>query len=309
MGIARLLGRVCPPIVLLQPAMLLTAALPAPFTAAAPAPARVDCKSVTPAVAARSAIAPTGASTASTTVRGHLNAQGELVGRSLTAQSASNTPLSVALPVESFVGRPSGDLVVYTRYAPASGSEVRAVNPVTRCDVRLAAPTEIVRSAVLDKTATALFVHSVTRAMRADAGVMRYDLQSGSAAQVVAALQPSEDFGPIFGTDLRWSVDGRALAVQSCGLSACLTRVLDLWTGSTSEYAAPGQGGFVALSGEHLVTYAACGGLPCDVLSTDLETGTVVVLATNASDVQSAANGSAATLTITTPAGQIEVVQ
>jgi hypothetical protein len=269
----------------------------------------VDCKSVTPATAARSAVYPSGVSTASASVRGQLNTQGELVGRSLTAQSGTNAPLSVALPVESFVGRPSGDLVVYTRHAPTTGSEVRALNPLTRCDVRLATPAEIVRSAVLDKTATALFVHSVTRAARADAGVIRYELQSGSSAQVISPVQPSAEVGQIFGTDLRWSVDGKSLAVQSCGFSACLTRVLDLWTGSIAEYAAAGQGGFVALSAEHLVTYAACGGLPCDVLSTDLDTGAVVVLATNAIDVSTAASGSTAMLTIQTTAGEIEVVQ
>ena len=122
-------------------------------------------------------------------------------------------------------------------------------------------------------------------------------------------MQPSEEFGPIFGTDLRWSVDGNALAVQSCGFEACLTRVLDLWTASATEYAAPDQGAFIALSDEHLITYAACGGLPCDVLSTDVETGAITVIAEDAIDVQSTAVGSAVSLTIQTAAGQIEVVQ
>jgi len=162
---------------------------------------------------------------------------------------------------------------------------------------------------VLDTTATAAFVHSVSRASRADAGVVRYELQSGNAAQVLPPLSPPDDFGPIFGTDLRWSVDGIALAVQSCGLAACLTRIFNLWTGSITQFAAPGQGAFVALSSEHLVTYAACGGLPCDILSTDLDTGEVTVLASNAVDVQATASGSAAKLTIQTPLAQIEVVQ
>lgn len=309
MGLARLSGRVGPPIFLLLPAMLLTAALPTAFSAAARAPDRVDCQSVTPAVAARSALTSSTGVQASSSIRGQLNAEGELIGRSLTAQSGAGQPLVVMLPTESFVGRPSGDLVVYTRYTSTAGSEVRALNPVTQCDTRLATPSEIVRSAVLDKTASALFVHSVTRANRADAGIVRYVLQSGSAARVVAPLQSSEVFGPIFGTDLRWSVDGDALAVQSCGFHACLTRVLDLWTGSVSEYATPGQGAFIALTQDHLVTFAACGGLPCDVLSTDLASGVVAVLASDASDVQSRQVGSSASLTIQTSAGQVEVIQ
>jgi hypothetical protein len=309
MGLARFIGRVGPPVVLLLPAMMLTAALPAPFVAAPLAPARVDCKSVTPSAAARSALTASGGTPASASVRGQLNTLGELVGRNLTAQSGSSAPLSVTLPTESFVGRPSGDVVVYTRYAPTTGSEVRALNPQTRCDVRLAAPAEIVRSAVLDKTATAVFVHGVTRSTRSDAGVMRFELQSGASSQVVAPLQLSDELGPIFGTDLRWSVDGNALAVQSCGFSSCLTRVLHLWTGAVSEYAAPDQGGFIGLSEDHLVTYAACGGRPCDVLSTDLHTGEVLLLAHDAIDVQSTSAGSAVSLTIQTAAGQIEVVQ
>jgi hypothetical protein len=283
--------------------------LPVPFTVAAPAPARVDCKTVTPVAAARSAIAPSGVSPAFATVRAQLNTQGELVSRSLTAQSGSNPPISVTLPTESFVGRPAGDVVIYTRHGTGTGSEVRALNPQTRCDIRLASPTEIVRSAVLDKTASALFVHSVTRATRADAGLVRYDLQSGAAAQVVAPLQPSEEFGPVFGTDLRWSVDGGALAIQSCGMSACLTRVLNLWTGSLRAYAAPGQGAFVALTTDHLVTYAACGGLPCDVLSADLVTGDVNVLASGAIDVLITPVDSSASLKIQTSTGEMEVMQ
>ena len=308
MGLTRFVGRVGPPVGLLLPAMLMTATLPAPFAAAAPAPVRVDCRSVTPSGAARSALSSSTGATATASVRGQLNTQGELVSRTLTAQSGSNSPVLLSLPTESFVGRPAGDLVIYTRYSPTTGSEVRALNPVTRCDTRLATPTEIVRSAVLDKTATAAFVHSVTRSTRADAGVLRYELQSGGAAQVLSPLPPSDDFGPIFGTDLRWSVDGNALAVQSCGMSTCLTRILNLWSGSVTQFAAD-QGAFVALSSEHLVTYAACGGLPCDVLSTDLDTGEVTVLVSNATDVQAAPSGSAARLTIQTPVMQIEVVQ
>lgn len=309
MGLARFSGRVGPPIALVLPAMLLTASLPAPFATAAPAASRVDCNAVTPMAAARAAIAPSGTSVASASVRAQLNGMGELVARSLTADSGTGTPIAISLPTESFVGRPQGDLVVYTLYTSTSGSEVRAVNAHTRCDIRLAAPEGIVRSAVLDQTATALFVHGVTRGARADAGVVRHELQSGSAAQVVPPLTPPADFGPVFGTELRWSVDGNALAVQSCGLHACLTRILDLRTGAITAYTMPDQGAFVALSDAHLITYAACGGLPCAVLSTDLKTGSVAVLASGARDVQASAMRSAVSLAILTSAGVIEVIQ
>jgi hypothetical protein len=82
--------------------------------------------------------------------------------------------------------------------------------------------------------------------------------------------------GPIFGTELHWSVDGLALAVQSCGIAECLTRVLDV-EGGIRTYDAPGQGQFIELNEAQLITYAACGGMPCAVIATDLATGIVEV--------------------------------
>jgi hypothetical protein len=308
MGFARLRDRVHPPFIVLLTALLVTAVIPAPFSAA-PAPARPDCRFVSATTAARAALSSSSSASATVTVRAQLNASGELVGRSLAAQAGTSSPIAVALPNESFVGEPAGDIVIYTRYSTATGSEVRALNPVTRCDIRLVAPPEIVRSAILDKLASGVFVHSVTKASRADAGVARYDLQTGDSAQVVPPLAASDSFGPIFGTALRWSADGNALAVQSCGLSACLTRVLDVATGQLSIYDFAGQGGIISLTATHLVTYAACAGLPCAVLSADLRSGEVTTLAASAFDVNATSNGSAVALSISTTAGTVEVVQ
>jgi hypothetical protein len=309
MGLARLWSRVGPPSVLLLAALLVTAASPPQFSAAFNAPARVDCVSLVPVAAAAAALSPTSAAPA-LTVRPLLGKRGELTGRALTAQAGTRAPVSLTLPTESFVGQPAGDLVVYTHYTAAGGSEVRALNTATGCDVRLAAPSGIVRSAVLDPDARAVFVHSVTQASRADAGVLRYDLASGSATQLVAPLSPSDDLGPIFGTDLRWSADGTALAVQSCGFSRCLTRVLDIATGGVAVFDRIGQGAFIALTAEHLVTYASCPGLPCAVHSTDLATGVVSVLAEEAFDVTAVrAEAGTAGVNIETAAGLVEVIQ
>ena len=101
----------------------------------------------------------------------------------------------------------------------------------------------------------------------------RFDLASGATALVVPPLRPSDDFGPIFGTELHWSVDGSHLAVQSCGFSLCLTRVLDAASGVLATFDEDSQGAFIGLTVDHLLTYGECPGLPCEVVSTDLGTG------------------------------------
>ena len=297
---------------LLLIALMSTAVTPAAMTAGLrpAAISGVDCRAVTPAAVARDALDPPRGRGGSARVLAQLAKRGELTGRVLSAQTAAGAALSIALPVESFVGPTQGDLVVYTRNAPATGSEVRALSLVSGCDTKLASPSEIVRSAVLDPKASAAYVHSVTRIGRADAGVTRYDLATGVAIQALPPLRPADDFGPIFGTDLEWSTGGDALAVQSCGFSSCLTRVLNVATGSLSTFDEPGQGAFIGLTADHLVTFADCLGLPCAVLSADVRTGAVSVLAAEASSatVVPAADGHAV-VSIQTPAGNLEVLQ
>ena len=210
--------------------------------------------------------------------RSQLGKSGEVVGRALTASVANGAQVAVELPAESFVGDALDDVVVYTKYSPASGSQVRALDLVTGCDSLLASPSEIVRSAILAVDGTAVYVHSVNKSGRGDAGVARFDLGAGTSTQVVPPLRPSERLGPIFGTELHFRHDGGALAVQSCGIAACLTRVLGVASGAVATYDEPGQGQFISLDDESLVTYAACGAMPCDVLSIDLATSAVEVI-------------------------------
>jgi hypothetical protein len=209
--------------------------------------------------------------------RSQLGKRGELIGRALNARTASGAQVAVALPVESFVGEAVDDLVVYTQYTVATGSQVRALDLASGCNTLLAAPAEIVRSAVLSPDGASLYVHSVKRSGRADAGVTRFDLAAGTATSVVPGLLPNDRLGPIFGTSLQFSEDGGALAVQSCGFGECLTRVLNVVSGAVRTYDAPGQGEFISLDDVHLLTYAACGAMPCDVITTELATADVEV--------------------------------
>ena len=94
--------------VLLLSAMLSTAVTPAAMSAGLlPAILRgCCCASVTPAVAGRAATdAGPGAGFARVTAQ--LAKKGELTGRILTGRAANGAPISVALPVESYVG-PAG---------------------------------------------------------------------------------------------------------------------------------------------------------------------------------------------------------
>jgi hypothetical protein len=260
--------------VLLLTAMALTAVTPAALSAGLPPVSRAGtaCATTSPAAAARAASdgSNRGLKAAARSVLGK---RGEVIGRALNARTANGAHLTVDLPVESFVGDAIDDLVVYTKYTPSTGSQVRGLDLVTGCDSLLASPSEIVRSAALSSDGISVYVHSVRESGRADAGVTRFDLASGTSAQVLAPLRPNDRLGRIFGTGLHFRPDGRALAVQSCGMSVCLTRVLDLTTGAVATYDGAGQGQFVSIDEKRLVTYAACGGMPCDLISIDLASG------------------------------------
>ena len=296
---------------LLMTALMSTAVTPAAMSAGLrPAePVAIDCQTVTPATAATSANARPDGRRVAARVLPQIAGSGQLTGRTITGRTVAGREISISLPVESFVAPAVGDMVLYTRHSVATGSEVRALNLASGCDILLAAPAHIVRSAILDQSATHIYVHSVTRGARADAGVTRYELASGNSTQALAPVRLRAGFGPIFGTDLRWSVAGNSLAVQSCGFSRCLTRVLEATSGKVATYTV-GQGAFIGLTDAHLITFGQCPGLPCAVLSTDLATGSVSVLAPEGFSAQLKASGNGtAIVSIETSAGVVEVVQ
>jgi hypothetical protein len=85
-------------------------------------------------------------------------------------------------------------------------------------------------------------------------------------------------FGPTWTTTFTWGLDGRQVAVQSCGAIACRTRVVDLANGAVREISDPSDGDVVGLAEGHLVLHEACDGLPCALVLLDLESGRRVVL-------------------------------
>lgn len=209
-------------------------------------------------------------------------ATGELVGSRLELTTAAGRTAVVELPVESSVAEPIGDLLVYTEAPAGEPSSIYALDLASGCEARLATDDQVVRSAVIDPAGSALYVHSVSRVGRDDLGVSRIDLLTGRPQRVLPPLSESDVIGPTFGTGLHWSSGGDALAVQSCGFSSCRTRVLDVASGDVATYDAMGQGQFIGLTAHHLITYADCPGLPCDVLTARRPAGEVATLATGA---------------------------
>lgn len=299
-------SRFGPPFQLLGIALILTAVIPA--YAAAEVVGRSTTRPTCPSSAAGAAQAALGgrAGRAQATLNELLDRRGQLTGWSLQV-TRDGAPLAIDLPAESSVSPLINDAIVYT-LSTASGSEVHLLDSGTGCDTILARPDAIVRSAILDPSGFAVYVHSVTRPGRSDAGVSRIDLLTGTATSVVPAFLQSDEVEPTAMTELRFSLDGAALAVHSCGFEMCRTRILDVGAGELTTFDASGNGPLIGLTRRHLVTYAACAGPPCPISSTDRQTGARLHLVENALDayLQGDADG---ILTVTTPAGVVEFGQ
>ena len=291
-----------PPLVVMGTAVLISLAA-AQLAAAAPlfrTSAAADCST---AGAAARAMARHSAAAPSVTQK--LDGRGEFSGRGLALAGRA----VLTLPVDLFVGQPAGDALVYT-LSTGGRSEIHLVDMGAGCDTIVARPAGVARSAVLDPSGGAVYVHSVTFPARADAGVMRYATDGSAATQVVPSLADNARFGLNFATRLGWSSDGAALFVQSCGASQCRTRLLDVASGAIATYDGDGQGPVIGVSASHLVAYAACGGLPCAVLSIDRATGAESSLVDVAWSTTFAATGSGnAVVRIETAAGTVEVPQ
>lgn len=211
-----------------------------------------------------------------------LDEDGAIIGYRLTIESSERGLLAVTLPPESFAAEPVGSLVVFTAYSPEQGSEVRAVDVASGCQGLLFQPTGTVRSAVLDPTGTALYVHPVSVDDRQDLGIKRFDLATGDSVQVLPPVEASDRYGPTFSTKLRWGIDDDALAVTLCGATLCRTRVLNVADGTVETYDGDDHGRLVGLTAEVLYVFDACGDVaPCTLLAIDRKSGEVSVVRKN----------------------------
>jgi hypothetical protein len=207
--------------------------------------------------------------------------QGRLTGYDLRVGRLAEDATSrwFAIPPESHAGGPFGGVVLFGS-DDGRRSEVRLVVAGTGCVATVVSSVQVIRRSTIDRAGRFLFYHLVDRTTREDLGIWRRSLGDPSApVQLLPALATVElssgpdPVGAIFSTEFAWTPDGLGLAVQSCGATRCQTRVLETTNGEITSYAASGQGGMLGVTGDLLVAYAACLGLPCPIVGTERATG------------------------------------
>ncbi len=182
------------------------------------------------------------------------------------------------LPAESFAAGPFGR-VVLVGADDGVISTLRLLDVAAGCAWPIATERNVIRRATVDRDRSAIYEMRVDRATRADLGIWLRPISGGSPArQVLAAPEPDGRFGQTWSTEFRWDLAGDRLAVQSCGDVACRTRIVDPAGGPARVLDAPDLGTLIGVDGDTLVTYGACRGFPCPIVSTDLETGARTVL-------------------------------
>ncbi|HEX5149058.1 MAG TPA: hypothetical protein VFW02_08255 [Candidatus Limnocylindrales bacterium] len=183
------------------------------------------------------------------------------------------------LPRESFAAGPFGRTILVGA-DDGSASRLELVNVAGECSSTAAQESDVIRRATVDPSGTTIYEMRVDRVTRADLGIWARPLDgSAPAVRVLEPIGVDDRFGPTFATEFSWELSGSSLAIQSCGEEACRTRVFEPATGALQVLAEPDLGGLVGLEGDVLVSYAACPGLPCPIVGTDLTTGARTVLA------------------------------
>ena len=209
-----------------------------------------------------------------------LDRDGALAGQRLTiGLDGERAARTLDLAREAFAAGPFG-AVVLVGSDDGTTSRVQAVDVASGCAWQVADERDVIRRATVDPTGAFIYEMRVDRATRADLGIWQRRIGGSEAArQVLAAPPPDDRFGRTFSTDFTWDAAGGRLAVQSCGQLACRIRVIAPGGGPTVTLDDQDLGPILGLDGDLAVTYAACRGLPCPILATDLWTGDRHVLA------------------------------
>lgn len=205
-----------------------------------------------------------------------LDPDGALVGQRLSmGLHEGGSARVMALPAESFAAGPFGRLLLVGADDGAA-SRLFTIDVATGCLSSVAEVTDVIRRATISPAGDTVFEGRVDRTTRADLGVWRRPLDgSGPAARVLEPIPADGRFGRTWSTEFTWSLEGDRLAVQSCGETACRTRVLEPATAGRPVrlVADPALGPLVGLAGPRIVSYAACRGFPCPLVSVDADAG------------------------------------
>lgn len=194
------------------------------------------------------------------------------------AVGASDRATTVALDAEAAVSGPVGDGILVASDDGAQ-SLLAVVDARRGCAVAVGRSDQVVRRALLEPGGEAVVEHRLERSTRESLGIWRRPLGGEAPTRIAPPIPHDERFGRTFSTELSWTDDGR-LTIQSCAAVACRTRILDQRTGALAAAVDdPDQGELIGVSGDLLVTYAACRSLPCRIVATDLRAGTRRTLA------------------------------
>lgn len=212
-----------------------------------------------------------------------LDRDGSLAGQTLAVGIDGEPGARLSeLPPESFAAGPFGRVVLLGT-DDGVRSSLHALDVAAGCAWTIATERSVIRRATIDPSGTTAFEMRVDRMTRADLGVWSRPLDGHlPARRVLPAPATDGRFGRTWSTEFAWDLGGERLAVQSCGDIACRTRLVDPDTGQAVLLDAPDLGTLIGVDGDRLVTYAACRGLPCPIVSTDLATGLRTSLTTAA---------------------------
>ncbi len=212
-----------------------------------------------------------------------LDEGGSLRGQRLDLRSVtSSTIQTIELPAELFAAGPFGSTVLIGT-DDGSTSTIDLVDVDMACRWSIDGSTAVVRRATLDRSRSGVIEMLVDRASREDLGIWFRPIgRSGPARRILDPVEPDERFGRTWSTEFMWDASGDRLAIQSCGESACRTRILSPGNGTVAMVDRPDLGPLVGLDRERIVTYAACRGLPCPIIATDIRSGGRAILATAA---------------------------
>lgn len=197
-----------------------------------------------------------------------IDASGTLVGRTLVAGQGGSSNLTLELGSESSATGPVGGLVVVST-DDGVFSDVRIVSAVEGCSWLIHRTQDVVRSAILNPSDGALIAHVVSRETRDDAGTWRISGMDPDVRldRLLAPLPAQPGIGLVWSTNLHLDRNGKHLAVQSCAEAACLTRIVSLADPGAEpvQIDSADQGEVVGFTGDRLITWAHCQGLPCAV--------------------------------------------
>jgi hypothetical protein len=200
-------------------------------------------------------------------VDGAFSGQRLTLGRADTA-----TAWQLGLAAESFPSGPVGGTVLVGTDA-GRVSSLSLIDLADGCRWSIAAAQDVIRNAIVSPDGRSIVESRVDRRSRSDLGIWRRPLAGGTATRLLPPIAADERFGPTWRTELGWGADDTTLLVGSCGEAACRYRMLPATGDPMTTIADPTLGAPVGLAGGHLVTYAACRGMPCPLVSVDTSDG------------------------------------